>query len=117
MVRAPGSIGSLSDALDGMGVNLFDDLARRIASWSRSAGDTFDRLGSRLGMLVRIPILAGEGSTVGRVDEVAFVTMASIGELGTALGVLAPSPLSSGPRYSVLVKAEHRLTETVVASD
>lgn len=102
--RAPSNLGSLANELKSRGLDLFADLKSKITAWARSAGDKSERFNARLGILVRMPIVAADGASVGVMDEVAFITEGGIGDIGFALGVLDHSPLPKGPRYSILLQ-------------
>ena len=104
--RAPANLGSLARTLNERGLDLVSDLRSRITAWGRAPGDKTGRFDARLGILIRMPVVAPDGRSVGSIDEVAFVTPAAVGELGVALGALEHSPLSTGPKYSVLLQPE-----------
>ena len=91
--------------LGARGVNLADDLAARITAWSAEGGDSRARFGSRLGVLLQMPIIGPDGVTTGATDNVAFLTLATIGDTGIALGRLDRSPQSmkGGSRYTRLI--------------
>ena len=105
MRRAPADLASLMRELGARGVNLADDLAARITAWSAEGGDSRARFSSRLGVLLQMPIIGPDGVTTGATDNVAFLTLATIGDTGIALGRLDRSPQSmkGGSRYTRLI--------------
>ena len=105
MRRAPADLASLMRELATRGINLADDLAARITSWSAEGGDSQKRFGSRLGVLLQMPIIGPDGVTTGATDNVAFLTLATVGDIGIALGRLdrSPSNMKGGARYTRLI--------------
>ena len=102
--RAPANLGSLAHELKSRGVELVEDLKKRIDRWARATSDK--RFNSNLGILVRMPIVSPDGMSAGLIDDVAFIAPTSIGDIGVILGVLQHSPLATGPRYSFLLQPE-----------
>jgi hypothetical protein len=103
--RDRGNLGSLARELSSRGISLLDDLAARVLVWSAGGGNSEARLGSRLGILLEMPIVGPDGASAGATDNVAFLTLGTIGEIGIALGLLArsPSDLKGGARYTRLL--------------
>lgn len=103
MRRAPSNLGSLFKELSARGVHLAEVLATRItalsAAGSRSSFDT------RIGLLLRMPIIGADGNPTGQSDDVAFLTLATLGDIGVALGLLGRSPEVNGARYARLLAA------------
>jgi hypothetical protein len=107
MRRAPTNLAALVRELAGRGIDLADELATRITTWSAEGRSTDARFGARLGILLRIPIVGPETQTTGANDDVAFFTLSTVGEIGVALGRLgqAPNSVKSSVRYARLLKA------------
>ena len=105
MRRAPCDLASLIRELVARGVDLADELTARITAWSAEGGDSRRRFGSRLGILLQMPIIGPDGVTTGATDSVAFLTLATVGDIGIALGRLGRSPanMKGGPRYTRLL--------------
>ena len=105
MRRAPSDLASLMRELGGRGVNLADELAARITAWSAEGGDSEARFASRLGLLVQMPIVGPDKETTGATDNVAFLTLTTVGDIGIALGRLGRSPanMKGGARYTPLL--------------
>jgi ThiF family len=68
-------------------------------------GDSQKRFGSRLGVLLQMPIIGPDSVTTGATDNVAFLTLATVGDIGIALGRLdrSPSNMKGGARYTRLI--------------
>jgi Prokaryotic E2 family A/ThiF family/Prokaryotic homologs of the JAB domain len=104
MRRAPANLGSLLHELTARGVNLAETLAARIAAWS-AAGD-YTNFNTRLGLLLRMPIIGPDGKPTGDSDDVAFLTLGTLGDIAVALGLLARSPEPRGAPYARLITPE-----------
>jgi len=101
MRRAPANLGSLLHELSARGVNLAKVLTARITALS--AAGSHANLDTRIGLLLRMPIIGADGNPTGQSDDAAFLTLATLGEIGVALGLLARSPEALGPRYARLL--------------
>lgn len=101
MRRAPANLGSLIRELAARGVNLADILSARIKAWG--AEDDQTNFNTRLGLLLRMPIIGPDGKLTGDTDDVAFLAGATLGEIGVALGLLARSPEARGAPYARLL--------------
>lgn len=102
---APHELATLMRELGERGVDLAGELAMRISAWTAEGGNSQARLGSRLGIVLQMPIIALDGKTTGATDNVAFLTLATVGEIGMALGRLdlSPDTMRGGPRYAPLL--------------
>ncbi|MBR0994522.1 ThiF family adenylyltransferase [Bradyrhizobium japonicum] len=100
MRRAPANLGSLLHELNARGVDLAEVLTARIAAWSAAGSQT--NFETRIGLLLRMPIIGPDGNPTGESDDVAFLTLATLGEIGVALGLLGRSPEAHGARYARL---------------
>ena len=105
MRHAPRDLASLIRELFGRGIDLADELITRITAWMAEGGDTEARFGSRLGIVLQMPIIGTDGVTTGVTDNVAFFTAATVGDIGIALGRLGRSPenMKGGARYTRLL--------------
>lgn len=105
MRHAPRDLASLIRELSGRGIDLADQLISRITGWIAEGGDTEAFFGSRLGILLQMPIIGSDGVTTGTTDSVAFLTAATVGEIGIALGRLDRSPanIQGGARFTRLL--------------
>ena len=105
MRHAPRDLAALIRELSGRGIELANELIARIAAWSVEGGDSEARFGSRLGILLQMPIIGPDGATTGATDSVAFLTATTVGDIGIALGRLGRSPenMKGGPRYTRLL--------------
>ena len=101
--RAPATLASLARELEPRGVDLLSDLTAKIGVWTRAQGDKSDRFNSYLGILLQMPLTSPDGTPTDKVDEVAFLTLATVGDVGVALGVLSRSPLPNGPKHTLLI--------------
>ena len=107
MRHAPSDLAALIRDLAGRGVDLAEELAARITAWSAEPSESEARFGSRLGILIQMPIIAPDGETTGATDSVVFLTLATLGEIGMTLGRLGRSPanMKGGARYTRLLAA------------
>jgi len=105
MRHAPRDLASLIRELSGRGIDLADELMARITAWIAEGGDTEARFGSRLGILLQMPIVGPDGVTTGATDNVAFLMATTVGDIGIALGRLGRSPgnMKGGARYTRLL--------------
>lgn len=105
MRRAPRDLASLIRELSGRGIDLADELSSRITAWITEGGNTEARFGSRLGILLQMPIIGLDGVTTGATDNVVFLTATTLGEIGIALGRLGRSPanMKGGARFTRLL--------------
>jgi Prokaryotic E2 family A/ThiF family/Prokaryotic homologs of the JAB domain len=117
MRRAPRDLASLIRELSGRGIDLAGELIARITAWSAEGGDHQARFGSRLGILLQMPIIGPDGVTTGETDSVAFLTASTTGDIGIALGRLGRSPgdLKGGMRFTHLLPPAG-VDETVLAA-
>lgn len=83
--HAPTTLSELADELSQRGIDLIADLQARLKTWGGLSKDELRRLEARLAIVVAIPVTAA-GNTAN--DLRAFVTHATAGEVGAALGVL-----------------------------
>ncbi|MBR1175384.1 ThiF family adenylyltransferase [Bradyrhizobium sp. KB893862 SZCCT0404] len=100
MRRAPGNLHSLMQELTARGVDLAEVLKARISAWSTAGNHT--NFETRIGLLLRMPIIGADGNPTSESDDVAFLTVATLGEIGVALGLLGRSPEGHGARYARL---------------
>jgi hypothetical protein len=89
---APNDLATLVHELSERGVDLAGEMATRISAWSAEGGNSQAWLGSRLGIVLQMPIITPDGKATGATDNVAFLTLATVGEIGMALGRLDLSP-------------------------
>jgi proteasome lid subunit RPN8/RPN11 len=90
MRHFPTSLAGLIRDLKRMGLDLIGDLLARASDWAdQSKSDQF-RLNSKLSVLVQIPVLKADSEKIERQDIYAFLTTATVGEIGVALGRLFP---------------------------
>jgi Prokaryotic E2 family A/ThiF family/Prokaryotic homologs of the JAB domain len=102
---APNDLATLVRELSERGVDLAGELATRISGWSVEGGNNQARLGSRLGIVLQMPIITPDGKATGVSDNVAFLSLATVGEIGVALGRLdlSPDTMRGGARYVPLL--------------
>ncbi|MBR0716424.1 ThiF family adenylyltransferase [Bradyrhizobium liaoningense] len=100
MRRAPANLNSLLHELGARGINLAEVLTARITAWSAAGNQT--NFETRIGLLLRMPIIGPDGNPTGQSDDVAFLTLATLGDIGAALGLLGRSPEARGARYARL---------------
>jgi hypothetical protein len=106
MRRAPTNLASLLHELAERDINLAEVLAARFTAWS-AAGHHVN-FNTRLGLLLRMPIMGPDGKPTDTSDDVAFVTDVTVGEVGVALGFLGRSPDPRGAPYARLIQPEPR---------
>jgi hypothetical protein len=101
----PSNLASLIRELAERGVNLDDELAALVTACGAEAGDSEARFASRLGILLEMPIIGPDNQITGVSDNVAFLTLATVGNIGMAVGRLGRSPagLQGGSRYTRLI--------------
>jgi len=100
MRRAPATLGSLIRELSARGVNLADIISAHIKG--QSAETNHINFDTRLGLLLRMPIIGPDGKVTDKTDDVAFLTLATLGETAVALGFFARSPEAHGAPYARL---------------
>jgi proteasome lid subunit RPN8/RPN11 len=88
MRRAPRHLGSLAAFLEGRDLHLLRDLRARIRRWSGATQEDGHRLGSKLAVIVEMPVVGPGGEKGEATDIRTFVTERSVGQIGVALGVL-----------------------------
>ena len=117
MRHAPPDLGSLIRELSSRGIELANELIARMTAWIAEGGNTEARFGSRLGILLQMPIVGPDGVTTGATDNVAFLTAATVGDIGIALGRVGRSPanMKGGPRYTRLLSPAG-VNETALAA-
>lgn len=86
--KAPTTLMSLARLMEERGVDLLDDLKARTRNWCGVDAESGRRLASNLAIIVEMPIMTPDNQPTDEIDLRAFVTSASIGEIGVALGVL-----------------------------
>ena len=88
MRHFPTSLAGLIRDLGKMGLDLVSDLNARAYDWADSTKTNQFRLNSKLSMLIQVPVFNAASEQVERQDFYAFVTTATIGEIGVAMGRL-----------------------------
>jgi len=91
MRHFPTSLAGLIRDLEKMGLDLIADLSGRASDWTGPARTDQFRLNSKLVVLVQIPVRSASDEQVVRRDLYAFLTTATVGEIGVALGRLLPA--------------------------
>jgi hypothetical protein len=100
MRHAPRTLSSLVAEMQHCGTDLVADLQARIVEWAGLAADDLRRLSSSLAIVVIFPVSPDGGDPV---DDVrAFVTQQTAGEIGVALGRLAPNTSGEGAKSGYL---------------
>lgn len=97
--RAPQNLAALAQQLEGCGIDLGAELRARVTAWAGLDPSAVRRLHARIALVVAFPIAGADGHQAD--DLRAFVTQDSAGDIGVALGVLAPnsSEVGSGNGY------------------
>lgn len=113
MRRAPSNLASLVDELQSRGIDLARELSERILAWSQDEGRS--RFGSRLCVLLRMPILGPDGVSTDASDDVAFLSTATVGEIGVALGTLGAVRQRGGITYAPLILAAQKNAAALAA--
>lgn len=88
MRKAPRDLGGLVRILSERGVDVVSDLRGRVRQWAGSEAKDRPRLQGMLAIVVSMPVVAPNGDRPGLVDLRMFVTAATLGKVGVALGVL-----------------------------
>lgn len=96
--RAPTNVLSLVNILQERGIDLVDDLRARIKGWEVTKKEFERRLNSKLAIIVEFPVVSPRTGVVEGTDTRAFVPTCTLGELGTALGILHRADPGQGTR-------------------
>lgn len=93
MRYAPTTLGKLNDELNKAGIDLFDDMRKRLRGWAGMDSENRRRLAERLVIVVQFPVM-NAGRTAN--DVRAFLTSETAGQVGEALGILLKNVTGSG---------------------
>jgi hypothetical protein len=96
MRHAPVTLAALAQECACGGFNLVEGLRASIASWAGLQDDSLRRLSSHLAIIIAFPV-RGPGEAVHH-DLRGFVTHDTAGDVGTALGVIAPNSSGTGAK-------------------
>lgn len=93
---APNNLASLASLLEERGIALLRDLQQKLGAWLNEGISAAWRLNGRFAVLVEMPIVSPQGKLLDGIDQRAFVTAASAGDLAVALGIAHKSPANVG---------------------
>jgi hypothetical protein len=101
--RAPQTLDTLAQQLQGCGIDLGAELRARVIEWAGLDAAAIRRLQARIAVVVVFPVAGDDGRQTD--DLRAFITHDSAGDVGVALGMLArnDSDVGSGSGYVRLV--------------
>jgi integrative and conjugative element protein (TIGR02256 family) len=102
MRSAPGNLLTLTDFFTARGINLTEDLKRRIVSWTGASEQDARRLAHRFGLLIDLPIVNPRNQSLGGSQTIALLSDKTLGEVGEALGVLARNNSGAGSAHGYL---------------
>ena len=88
---APDNLGSLADMLSHRGIDLFDDLTKRLSMWLEEGHKAAWRLSSRFAIIVEMPILSSSQEHQEGTDLRAYMTNKIGGDIAVALGTALKS--------------------------
>ncbi|MGU3557955.1 ThiF family adenylyltransferase [Methylobacterium radiotolerans] len=88
--RAPQDFMAISAMLAERDIDLVADLRKLIVEWAGAGAEDRPKMTGNLAIIVAMPVIGPDGTQPGMVDVRAFLTTATVGELGVALGVLLP---------------------------
>ena len=84
--HAPRTVEALATELNSCGIQLYEELKRRLKTWAGLEESGIRRLTTRLAIVVTFPV---EGARQRKANQIrAFITLETAGEIGVALGVL-----------------------------
>jgi hypothetical protein len=115
LCHAPTSLAGLHAEMQRCGGDLLKELKARLTAWAGMKEDDLRRLNSRLAILVIFPVQEGADRSVN--DLRAFVTAATAGDIGVALGVLLkhPTQVAAKEAYAVAIGAGNPSQEERIA--
>jgi hypothetical protein len=93
---APDNLASLTAMLAERGINLFDDLGKRLAGWLAEGAPAAWRLNARFAVIVEMPIISPHGVQQDGMDHRAFITARTAGDIAVALGIAEKAPAGLG---------------------
>jgi proteasome lid subunit RPN8/RPN11 len=104
--HAPDTLAALAQKCAAGDIDLLASIRASIAGWAGQANDNLRRLAARLAIVVAFPV-KGPHNQVHH-DLRGFVTLDTAGEVGTALGVIAPNETNTGGKggYMMLIGAK-----------
>lgn len=91
---APQSLDALAGQLSGSAFDLRDLLQRKILEWAGLGKDAIRRLHARIALVIAFPVSDSNGRMAH--DLRAFITHDCAGDVGVALGILAPNDSGVG---------------------
>jgi len=98
---APRTIDALAAELESCGIDLYEELKRRLRTWAGLEESDVRRLTTRLAIVVIFPV---EGARQRRAIQIrAFITVETAGEIGVALGVLHANQSEVGDNKAYMV--------------
>ncbi|MDZ7685290.1 MAG: ThiF family adenylyltransferase [Gammaproteobacteria bacterium] len=93
---APGNLWSLADLLRSRGIDLIEDLTRRLSDWLAEGAEAAWRLNARLVIVVEMPIISPHDDLGDGTDLRAYVTAKSAGDIAVALGIASSATTAQG---------------------
>jgi proteasome lid subunit RPN8/RPN11 len=104
--HAPGTLAALAQECAAGGIDLLETIRASMIDWAGLKDDNLRRLSARLAIIVAFPV-KGPGDGLHH-DLRGFVTLDTAGEVGTALGVIAPNDSGTGAKrgYIKLIGAK-----------
>lgn len=98
--QSPATLAALAAEMGNCGVDLGKEIASRATAWAGLDSDDLRRLSSRIAIVIAFPVEGADGKTAD--DLRAFVTQATAGEVGAALGVIERNVSDVGSRSGYL---------------
>ena len=99
--HAPRTVEALATELNSCGIQLYEELKRRLKTWAGLEESDIRRLTTRLAIVVTFPV---EGARQRKANQIrAFITLETAGEIGVALGVLYANQSEVGDNRAYMV--------------
>ncbi|MEP9347821.1 ThiF family adenylyltransferase [Xanthobacter sp. KR7-225] len=114
---APDNLASLAAILDERGIELLDDLRKRLGGWLAEGEAAAWRLNGRFAIILEMPIVSPRGEQLEGLDHRAFVTAHTAGDVAVALGIAEQAPAGVGKvGYACIIGASPTATEAAIAA-
>ena len=103
---APATLAALALELGKCGIDLYDEIKKRLRAWAGLNCDNIRRLSCRVAIVVAFPVIAGGNRSIN--DVRAFLTHNTAGAIGVGLGVLHQNASQVGARDAYVAAIPER---------
>jgi hypothetical protein len=103
---APATLAALALELEKCGIDLYDEIKKRLKAWAGLDSDNIRRLSCRVAIVVAFPVIAGGARSIN--DVRAFLTHNTAGAIGVGLGVLHQNASQVGARDAYVAAIPER---------